>query len=111
MQIPSLRKKPLRGRRFLENHRKEEVYAQPEDNVEMVSSHSDASVIAATTEESYTAANIDDENFNSSAPASIEVLNDTIILLLSAISRTCGLVLTDDIITTLRDDAFSLEMF
>ena len=77
----------------------------------MVSSHSDASEIAATTEESYTAANIDDENSNSPAPASSEVLNYTIILSLNAISRICGLGLTDDLIATLRDDAFSLEMF
>ena len=103
--------KTRRGRRFPEDHRKEEVYAQPEDNVEMVSSHSDASVIAETTEESYTAANIDDENSNSPASASSEVLKDTIILSLSAISRICGLGLTDDLLATLRDDASSLEMF
>ena len=103
--------KTLRGERFPKDHRKEEVYAQPEDNVEMVNSHSDASEIAATTEEFYTAAHIGDENSNSPAPASSEVLNDTIILSLSAISRICGLGFTDDLIATLRDDAFSLEMF
>ena len=111
MQIPSLGRKNPSWTAIPQDHRKEEVYAQPEDNVEMVSSHSDASEIAATTEESYTTANIDDENSNSPAPASSEVLNYTIILSLNAISRICGLGLTDDLIATLRDDAFSLEMF